>query len=472
MKLEIIQDYLTREGYGPTPNTAGLLHFTHEGQPYCIEVFAADPHAIRLAAPTLLTIHDARELNRAYRQANRVTRERHGAKVFVTAAEEEVGAAIDLVLPDAAAFCAVFQRSLVALNQAISDFRTSLREGSASAGHRSHQDEVLVFANAGGPPGQYRNFPRDLTDSGGRKGSAEATPGDTQPDHGLIGLPCLDAPELAAKARHDLDIDRDRAAELGHSAVTAAREGVYQDARGRPVVWRAAVQQAIASKISLPPDHPLPRPQPRRPTATRVQVRNETTLVAAKHLVDRGHAPLALNFANGIHPGGGFLTGARAQEEVLCRSSALYATLEGDPMYAAHARRSEPDSSEWAIYSPEVPVFRTDAGLPLAEPWLLNVLTCAAPYAPTVGRARAADLLQARIQRVLAIARAYGYSSLVLGAWGCGAFGNDPARTARDFHDALVGDFRGAFADIVFAIVDWSPERRFLRPFTAVFQGD
>jgi len=69
---------------------------------------------------------------------------------------------------------------------------------------------------------------------------------------------------------------------------------------------------------------------------------------------------------------------------------------------------------------------------------------------------------------VLAIARAYGYSALVLGAWGCGAFRNDPHRTAVDFRRALEGDFAGAFSDVVLAISDWSQERRFLGPFRDV----
>ncbi|RMF58961.1 MAG: TIGR02452 family protein, partial [Calditrichaeota bacterium] len=181
---------------------------------------------------------------------------------------------------------------------------------------------------------------------------------------------------------------------------------------------------------------------------------------------------VASNFANGIHPGGGFLSGARAQEEVLCRSSALYQTLVGDPMYEAHRKRPQPDSTDWAILSPDVPVFRTDDGTPLEEPWLLSFITCAAPYAPTVGQPRSGDLLQRRIHRVLAIARAYGYAALVLGAWGCGAFGNDPHRTARDFRQALETEFDGAFSDVVFAITDWSPERRFLGPFRDVFASN
>ena len=58
---------------------------------------------------------------------------------------------------------------------------------------------------------------------------------------------------------------------------------------------------------------------------------------------------------------------------------------------------------------------------------------------------------------------------MVLGAWGCGAFGNDIQRTAADFRDALETEFVGAFSEVVFAISDWSPERRSLGPFREIF---
>ncbi len=117
---------------------------------------------------------------------------------------------------------------------------------------------------------------------------------------------------------------------------------------------------------------------------------NETTLGAARRLADSGLKPIALNFANGTVPGGGFLRGARAQEEALCRSSALFETLVDDPMYAAHRERDLQDASDWVIYSPDVPVFRSDAGRALEEPWLLSFLTCAAPYEPVVGQPESA----------------------------------------------------------------------------------
>jgi uncharacterized protein (TIGR02452 family) len=138
-------------------------------------------------------------------------------------------------------------------------------------------------------------------------------------------------------------------------------------------------------------------------------------------------------------------------------------------MYEAHRKRPRLDSTGWAIYSPDVPVFRKDDGTELDQPWLLSLITCAAPYAPEIGQPESGDLLQKRIHRVLSIAKAFDYSTLVLGAWGCGAFGNEPHRTAVDFRHVLENDFSGAFSDIVFAITDWSTERKFLGPFRDVF---
>jgi len=59
----------------------------------------------------------------------------------------------------------------------------------------------------------------------------------------------------------------------------------------------------------------------------------------------------------------------------------------------------------------------------------------------------------------------------VLGAWGCGAFGNDVHRTAFDFQEALENEFSTPFSDIVFAITDWSQEKRFLGAFRDVFSS-
>lgn len=282
--------------------------------------------------------------------------------------------------------------------------------------------------------------------------------------HQLVFLPCADSDEAAEACRRSLDLPRHRASALGHSAVAACTAGFYTNGEGQRVELREAIDRANAGKRSIAPDDALPESTPADFPQTEVQVRNETTLQAARLLVDEGYRPAALNFANGVHPGGGFLGGARAQEEVLCRSSALYPTLADDPMYDAHRTRPLPDSTDWVIYSPDVPVFREDDGTEIPAPWHLSVLTSAAPYAPKVGQPQSGDLLRSRIHRVLDVAVAHGHDALVLGAWGCGAFRNDPDRTARDFRTAL--DQRaGRFAKVIFAVTDWSEERRYLAPF-------
>ena len=255
-------------------------------------------------------------------------------------------------------------------------------------------------------------------------------------------LACLDSREMAASRRQELHIPRNVASALGRSALEAATRGHYFCGTKRSIDWSLEVQTARAAKVSIPPGAPLPTPGSIPFAEKRIRVTKQTTLLASRRLIEAGSKPLALNFANGVQPGGGFLGGARAQEEVLCRSSALYVTIVGDQMCVEHRQRSRPDSTDWAIYSQDVPVFRTDPGTELEHPWLLSFITCAAPYAPAVGQPESGDLLQPGIHRLLAIARACRYSALVLGAWGCGALGNDVRRTAVDFRHALETDFR------------------------------
>lgn len=284
----------------------------------------------------------------------------------------------------------------------------------------------------------------------------------------LICLPPLADTEHGANGQHWPKLSRDQRAALAKATMTALMSGTYANAAGQTVDWQDAVEQAIAAKRSLPPDAPLPVPGPRAQGLTRVQVTSESTLVAARRLSNRHPRVLVLVFGNGIEPGGGFLLGNRGQESALCRASALYATLQGDALYAAHQARPQPDSTDWAILSPDVPVFRDDAGQPLDQPWPLSFITAAAPYAPRLGREPSARLMESRIRRVLAIARAYDYPALVLGAWGCGTYGNDPARIAALFRSALE-EQAGAFAEVVFAVADGSPGRKTYGAFAAAF---
>lgn len=127
--------------------------------------------------------------------------------------------------------------------------------------------------------------------------------------------------------------------------------------------------------------------------------------------------------------------------------------------------------TDYVIYSPSVPVFRTDAGGLLEEPWALSIVTCPAANGSALARraperlAEVPGVMTARTAKVLSVAAAQSVRRFILGAWGCGAFGLESEMMAGIFRDALVGPFRGVFDEIVFAVTDWSPEQRFIGPF-------
>ena len=208
-----------------------------------------------------------------------------------------------------------------------------------------------------------------------------------------------------------------------------------------------------------------------------MEVVRTTTLDAARTLFERGRKPAALNFANATVPGGGFLGGALAQEESLCRASGLYACLLGNPMYAYHAARDDHLYTDTVIYSPDVPVFRGEDGRLLDSPWPCAFLTAAAPFASLHVPRNPGGVLdlepafRSRITRVLAVAANQEHDAVVLGAWGCGEFGNDPVMVSRVFDEVLGGPFAGVFAEVVFAITDSTQQGIRLTPFQARFGG-
>ncbi|MFE0135769.1 TIGR02452 family protein [Streptomyces sp. NPDC059037] len=238
--------------------------------------------------------------------------------------------------------------------------------------------------------------------------------------------------------------------------------GRYVTAGGRDVVIARAVDAArsgtrmfgpAAVRVTLP-----------EPTSTVIEVTAESSLEAAHRLATREDTPVAvLNFSSARNPGGGYLNGAQAQEEALCRASALYTCVRSArEFYDHHRAHRDPFYSDRVIHSPAVPVFRDDRGRLLDEAYTVGFLTSAAPNAGVVGRqtperaGQLPDALLGRAERVLETALACGYRRLVLGAWGCGVFQNDPVDVAAAFRVQLDegGRFHGAFEHIVFGVLD------------------
>lgn len=270
------------------------------------------------------------------------------------------------------------------------------------------------------------------------------------------------------------EVKRDVAARLGAEAVQIGKAGRYTAPSGRVVEIADEVADAVAGTLSVPANAPL-ETCPGGQQQTRFAVNNESTLVASHRLYAAGLNPVALNFASATTPGGGFLSGARAQEESLARSSGLYACLQGQPYYAHHQRARDEMYTSWLLYSPGVPVFRDDDGALLEEPWPCAFITAAAPMVKVLRRqdpgrvGEVPGVMRERIARVLAVAVREGHPSVVLGAWGCGAFGGDTESVAEIFKEALTGPFRGAFAEVVFAVLDVSPDEATIGPFSRRF---
>lgn len=208
---------------------------------------------------------------------------------------------------------------------------------------------------------------------------------------------------------------------------------------------------------------------------TAIAVTPESTLDAVRRLLSEG-APevLALNFASAKNPGGGFLGGSQAQEESLARSTGLYpCLLKAEEYYTVNRNTTSCFYTDYMIYSPRVPLLKDDEGRYLPSLQVASFLTAPAVNTGVVRQREAerlpevATVMRRRIAKVFAIALEKGHRHLVLGAWGCGVFGNDPEAIAQYFHEALEGDFKNCFKQIVFAI--YAKDERFIRPFQERF---
>lgn len=252
-------------------------------------------------------------------------------------------------------------------------------------------------------------------------------------------------------------------------------EGEYLASSGTRVSLRQELDRAITGTVLYRPADVTGLPLPQRAGRALVEVTPETTGGAARRLCEEGASVVLLNFASAKNAGGGFLRGAKAQEEDLSRCSALYACQVTQRGYY-DANRADPSLlyTDHLIYSPEVPFFRDERLEVLERPFLASVITSPAPNAgevlardPTAGR-QVHEVLTRRARQVLAVAAARGHRTLVLGAWGCGVFRNDPVEVAEVFASALEHT-GGTFERVVFAVYHRGGDGPNLRAFRARF---
>lgn len=204
-----------------------------------------------------------------------------------------------------------------------------------------------------------------------------------------------------------------------------------------------------------------------KPRSGAIIVSKKRTFSAAQDYLKKNpqKSVAVLNFASPLLPAAGLNCAYNTQEEVLCRCSTLYPALDCEPFltqyYKKHRKADNPLFTDDCIFTPDVTVFKDDRQeqlMPQADWFQCHVLTSAAPCLYDVkekpvriSKGKYDKLLENRCHTLLAVAVHHGVEMVVLGAFGCGAFGNDPEQVAKAFDRALV-DYRAYFDMVEFAV--------------------
>lgn len=245
---------------------------------------------------------------------------------------------------------------------------------------------------------------------------------------------------------------------IAKETIEICKNGEYTSPNGNVVSIATDLEFAKQNSVYYVPGVPSKAPDLLEPIVPTIEVTNETTTQAAQRLAGLGKQKIvALNFASARNQGGGFLAGAMAQEEDLCRKSGLYTCLKARPLfYNANIMCDDCYYTDGVIYSPNVPFFRDEYNLLLENPFTLSIITAPAPnlsgMKPEGLQHKLRAIIRGRAEKILHIAAMNGHKNIILGAWGCGAFGNDPKMVSEEFKKML--EKFPAFEHVCFAVYD------------------
>lgn len=219
---------------------------------------------------------------------------------------------------------------------------------------------------------------------------------------------------------------------------------------------------------------------------TKIYVENIDSFVKA---IEFGNSGVVLNMASFKFPGGGVERGSRAQEEDLCRRSNLLSSLYRYNFYKskelgikyAGDRYRYPLDKKTAIYSRGVSIYKKPVSYETYyEPYLTNVISMPALQRPKLSESgnllpESVETMKEKIRIVLRVALKNNHTKIVLGAWGCGAYGLPASDMANCFKEVFkeVG-FQSKFDEICFAILEDHNSNKTggnLKPFIDVFGG-
>jgi uncharacterized protein (TIGR02452 family) len=212
----------------------------------------------------------------------------------------------------------------------------------------------------------------------------------------------------------------------------------------------------------------------RRNNQTIIEITDESTIAAVIRLSAEANVA-CLNFASAKNPGGGFLGGAQAQEESIARASGMYPCInQMQEMYEYNRKLKTCLYSDYMIFSKDVPVIRDTYDNLLNDIYKTSIITAPAVNAGVVKKQEPANIkliesvMRQRLSMILNVALINSVETLILGAWGCGVFQNDPKNVAQLFAEQLNDKYKGAFKRVVFAILD-NPKRSTIESFKEAF---
>lgn len=259
-------------------------------------------------------------------------------------------------------------------------------------------------------------------------------------------------------------------------------------------VLAGSIANSIANTVLYAPGIIPEKGRPRFSTDMHVSVtRNRSLDAAMRHCNKASRSRVAvLNFASATNPGGGVVKGSKAQEEALCRCSTLFPVLNTQELqekfYHFHQERQDTRYTDACIYTPGIMVFKTDTNIPerlRPELWRqVDIISCAAPNLrkvpynrmnPGTGPAipvsdrELLEIHKTRGRKIFRIAVANGIDTLILGAFGCGAFKNPPAIVARAYREILE-EFDGCISKVEFAVYCPPGDDANYRAFTKVMR--
>lgn len=254
------------------------------------------------------------------------------------------------------------------------------------------------------------------------------------------------------------------------------RNKAGQNAEKRQIVIKDALEQSVRRSVLISPEEgekileKYEECQNCRKPETKVE--NISTVEAVRKLAEGGKTDIGvLNFASAKNPGGGFLNGAKAQEESLAVSSSLYPTLTAHEEYYKENRAYKSMMYlDYAIYSPEVVFFRDGRFRLVETPVKASVLTLPAVNMGQVilkgeDVEEAKRTMRRRMKLALGIFAEQKAKHLALGAYGCGVFRNDPQEVAVWWRELLEEGMGQYFASVFHAVLDNSKEKSCIRAF-------